>query len=136
MTITQDSLKVIDFEYAGLNPRAVDLANTFCEHCDMNNLKAQYETQYPTDEEQNVFLEAYLQETKPEFLKPNDNDKSKRLATLRHEIGKYTLVSHMGWAIWAICQHFICTIEFDYLGYARHRMDGYRYFKQKYWQTE
>lgn len=126
---TGHHLKLIDFEYAGRNPRAVDIANTFCEFCDMNNLKADWEKEYPETETQNRFLRAYLRTL------PMQNDPDEIfVATMRHCIGQYTLVSHLGWAIWAMVQEKLSDIEYDYVAYARHRMEGYQYFKRKYWK--
>jgi len=140
---TTASVRLIDFEYAGLNSRAADLANTFCEHCDMNNLKPDYEVQYPTVQEQDAFLIAYLWEIQPDlalFLGSSSSESSSRwkefLDAMRSEIGKYTLLSHLGWAIWAIAQHYVSTIEYDYVAYAKVRIDGYELFKKKYWSLD
>ena len=127
-------LKLIDFEYAGWNPRAADIANTFCEHTDMNNLKAKYDTEYPSIETQNLFLMTYIAKTEPRLLDDLDSDeKEDFLATVRHEIGRFTLLSCLGWSIWSILKASeASTIDFDYWAYARHRMDGYRYFRSQY----
>jgi len=130
----QGKLKWIDFEYAGLNPRAADIANTFCEHCDMNNLKADYEKEYPSDQAQNAFLRAYFDNLDVTPLRMlNAKEQEQFLAAMRQEIGRYTLVSHLGWAIWSVLMSRLSNIDFDYIVYAKHRIDGYKYFKQKYW---
>ena len=55
------------------------------------------------------------------------------LSTLRQEIGRFTLLSHMGWAIWGVLKKLEdCAIEYDYIEYTRHRMDGYKLFKSLY----
>ncbi|KAG0378111.1 hypothetical protein BGX24_004701 [Mortierella sp. AD032] len=63
---TDDSgeLVVIDFEYAGYNPRGFDIGNHFCEwtadyHSDIPSVL--HPDQYPTKEEQLNFLEAYME---------------------------------------------------------------------------
>lgn len=132
-------LQVIDFEYAGFNPRAVDMANTFCEHCNMNNIKADYEAEYPSVEVQNAFLKSYIQQTlvytqdssNLNYLKESIDDLD-FLAAARHEIGRYTLVSHISWAIWSIVQSTLSDIDFDYIKYAQHRMDGFEYMKGRF----
>lgn len=127
-------LKLIDFEYAGWNARATDIANTFCEYCDMNNLKAVYETEYPSVAAQCAFLQSYLDTVEPSPVKHmTAAERETFVKTLMHEIGRYTLVSHLGWAIWSLVQHRLSSIDFDYIAYAQHRMVGYRYFKQRYW---
>jgi len=126
------SLKLIDYEYAGWNPRVVDIANTFCEYCDMNNLRANFPKEYPSEEDQNSFLRAYLNDIDSSLLSGGAESEDTFLAALRDLIGKHTLVSHLGWSAWSLVQHEVSSIEYDYLAYAQHRMDGYRYFKQRY----
>ncbi|CAB9498681.1 Choline kinase alpha [Seminavis robusta] len=131
------TIKVIDFEYAGFNPRAMDMANTFCEHCDMNNIQADYATQYPSEEVQNAFLQRYLEQAANcgddavvQQALAHVQDES-FLQTARLEIGRYTLVSHISWAVWSVVQSFMSDIDFDYIHYASHRRDGYEFMKQK-----
>jgi thiamine kinase-like enzyme len=83
----QGPIHLIDFEYAGWNPRATDLANTLCEFCDMDNLEGDLEKDYPCTQVQNDFLRAYLEATYLE--QPSDAV----LRVLQHEIGRFTLVS-------------------------------------------
>lgn len=126
----------IDFEYAGLNPRAADIANTFCEHCDMNNIKADYENEYPSEETQTTFLMAYLEALAASPLDDlNQKDQEAFLLFLRNEIGRFTLLSHVGWAVWSLVQEQISNIEFDYIAYGRHRLQGYDYFKAKFFSA-
>jgi thiamine kinase-like enzyme len=128
-------LRLIDFEYAGWNPRAVDIANTFCEFCDMNNLRADYAKEYPTVEVQDVFLRSYLSglESASPLEGLTFNEQTLFIAALQQEIGRYTLVSHVGWTVWSLVQHRLSAIDFDYIAYANHRMLGYRYFKQRFY---
>ena len=136
---SSNNIKVIDFEYAGFNPRAIDIANTFCEHCDMNNMKADYEHEYPSDQVQNDFLQTYIHSTLQQVAPSEQHallssyvDDPTFLTAARQEIGRYTLVSHMGWAIWSIVQSSMSEIEFDYVAYARHRLDGFDHMKKRY----
>lgn len=129
------SVRLIDFEYAGVNPRAADIANTFSEYCDMNNLEPDYEVQYPTSGQQDVFLRAYIETASPELAKQLDQFEdgwASFLAAARVEIGQHTLLSHIGWGIWAIAQESLSNIAFDYLRYARLRLEGYFHFKDRY----
>jgi thiamine kinase-like enzyme len=121
-------LKLIDFEYAALNPRAADISNTWCEHCDMNNLRANYETEYPSELVQTTFLQSYLDALNVEYDEVF-------LDQMRLRIGQYTLISHLEWAVWALVQRTLSNIEFDYLAYAKHRMEGYDTFKKRYWSS-
>jgi thiamine kinase-like enzyme len=127
-------LRIIDFEYAGWNPRAVDISNTFCEFCDMNNLQADYEKEYPSDKVQDVFLRSYLAGLQSSPLEGlTEHEQSLFITALQQEIGRFTLVSHLQWSVWSLVQHRLSSIDFDYIAYAEHRMLGYRYFKQKFY---
>ena len=130
------SVRLIDLEYAGVNPRAADIANTFSEYCNMNNLEPDYESQYPTSGQQDAFLRAYIETASPELAKQLDQLEdgwASFLAAARVVIGQHTLLSHIGWGIWAIAQESLSNIEFDYLKYARLRLEGYFHFKDRYW---
>ena len=134
------TIHLIDFEYAAMNPRAVDLANTFCEHCDMNNFAADYEKQYPSKEQQNLFLRAYIHELNHDIERILDERGGEEgeteiefLDAVRGVIGKHVLLSHLLWCTWAVAQMSLSSIEFDYLKYAKLRMEGYGVFKQRYW---
>ena len=133
-------IRLIDFEYAGLNPRAADIANTFCEHCDMNNFKADYEKEYPTSDEQNLFLKVYVQNAaEPIALFLNQHEKGATVAWMeflevfREEIGKHSLLSHLSWFVWSLDQFYLSSIDFDYLAYADLRKEGYEFFKNRHW---
>ena len=132
-------IRLIDFEYAGWNPRAADIANTFCEHCDMNNIRADYEKEYPSVEAQNEYFRSYLEESADpsspiiEFDRDEPEAEAAFYATLRAEVGRFTLLSHLMWAIWSlIMSKKQSNIDFDYVEYAHHRMDGYDLFKKKF----
>jgi len=131
-------LQFIDFEYAGINPRAADIGNTFCEFCDMNNLVPDYAKEYPSDTVQNVFIMSYIRANNDALATKVLNDMSQEdrelfLYTMRQEIGKYSLISHLGWAVWSLIQNKQSSIEFDYIRYAEIRMDGYHMFKNIFW---
>lgn len=130
-------LQFIDFEYAGMNPRAADIGNTFCEFCDMNNLIPDYTAEYPCDSIQDMFLQSYIAANDPALdntLKGmTQSDKDLFLSTMRQEIGKHSLISHLGWAVWSLIQNKQSSIDFDYIRYAEIRMDGYHMFKKIFW---
>jgi len=142
-----DTLRLIDFEYSGWNPIAADIANTFCEYCEMSNLCADYDKEYPTPAQQDNFFWHYLLHADParaknfsSYLlrqdgKSIDTDTEWQLfsKTLQREVGRFTLLSHLGWAIWSVIKaEEEDGIDFDYLGYARHRMDGFAWSKKKF----
>jgi thiamine kinase-like enzyme len=137
-------LKMIDYEYSSRNPRVFDIANTFCEYADMNHMTADFAVDYPNEETQDLFLQSYLSDCAHAGDTPEESptsplyalspiQKAEFFATLRRMIGRASLVSHLGWAVWALVQDSIAHIAFDYEQYARHRMEGYRYNKKTYW---
>jgi thiamine kinase-like enzyme len=132
----KDDIRVIDFEYAAWNPRAVDIANTFCEYCDMNNICADFEKEYPSDTQQNAYLIPYIRQAQPSLAEQIDKDEiwgAAFLATIRQEIGRFSLVSHLGWATWSVIKSKEDSgINFDYIKYAHHRIDGYQFAKKKF----
>jgi thiamine kinase-like enzyme len=128
---SNSDIKLIDYEYAGWNPRVLDLANTFLEYCNMNNLIANWETEYPSDQQQDEFLRAYCASSaiQHQFILNS-------LDTVRNEIGTHTLISHLHWTIWSLLQHDMSDIDFDYIQYAQQRMEGYECMKKKYFFKE
>ena len=125
----QGPLKLIDYEYAGRNPRVVDIGNTFCEYMDFNHFQGKW-SDYPSEDAQNAFLTAYLDESLEAWQAPcNPSADDAYLIALRRLVSEYSLVSHLEWSLWSCAQHFLSNIQFDYLGYAKHRMEAYEYFK-------
>jgi thiamine kinase-like enzyme len=139
-TTEEIHLRLIDFEYSGFNPAAADMGNTFCEYCEMSNLKADYEKEYPSPLQQGDFFWYYCQQydddTKKEFAIPDDrssDDWKTFSAAMQHEVGRFSLLSHLGWAIWSVIKSKEEDgVDFDYIFYAKHRMDGYEWGKKKF----
>ena len=110
----------------------------------MSNLRADYEKEYPTPAQQDNFFWQYLLQSDPVRAKQFDEDSSSSrgrggdwnlfCTTLQREVGRFSLLSHLGWAIWSIvkAQEDDGVLDFDYMVYARHRMDGYAWAKNKF----
>lgn len=62
--------------------------------------------------------------------------KDQILVAMEHEIGQYTLISHLTYAMWSVVQYDRASgsVDFDYMAYGHHRMEGYYHFKNRYWQ--
>ncbi|XP_016456756.1 putative choline kinase 2 [Nicotiana tabacum] len=115
------SITFIDYEYAGYNHIAFDIANHFCE------MVADYHTEtphimdfskYPGLEERKRFLRAYLSSS-------GGSPSEQELEKLAQEVEKYTLASHLFWGLWGIISHHVNKIDFNYLEYARQRFQPY-----------
>ncbi|RKP08642.1 kinase-like domain-containing protein [Thamnocephalis sphaerospora] len=113
-----DTLVLIDFEYAGYNPRGYDIANHFCEwsanyHGPTPHL---LEPQHmPNAAERDIFLRAYLEESLGRV--PSDDE----VETLWNEVQAYIPCSHALWSLWGLLQAGRTDIEFDYLAYGAQR---------------
>jgi len=136
---TTATVKLIDFEYASHNRRVIDIANTFCGCCAMINLCPNYSKEYPSCELQDDFLRAYVGKVAPALAMELDEEEEEGwsvfLQQARMEVGKHTLISHLLYGVWSIVQwgNEGCDIDFDYVRYAELRMEGYLYFKKRFW---
>lgn len=133
-------VRFIDFEYADINYQAFDIANHFCEFAGVTDFQPEL---YPSKEFQLEWLKNYLIEwdllTKyqdksdcnGEATRENGCDSwfQLRVNNLYRQVNKFSLMSHLLWGIWAILQARHSSIQFDYHGFARARLN--EYFKNK-----
>ncbi|XP_059652048.1 probable choline kinase 2 isoform X2 [Cornus florida] len=116
-------ITLIDYEYASYNPVAYDIANHFCE------MAADYHTEtphnldfskYPGLEERKRFLRMYLSSS---GYQPSEMEME--MEQLAQDVEKYTLASHLIWGLWGIISEHVNEIDFDYMEYARQRLQQY-----------
>ncbi|KAG0167619.1 hypothetical protein DFQ30_005854 [Apophysomyces sp. BC1015] len=117
---TTGELVVIDFEYAGYNPRGYDIANHFCEwmydyHAD--EPASMHPDRFPTVIEQRRFLQAYLDATQ-------DNETT--VDALLKETSAWIMASHLYWGLWGLIQANQSEIDFDYFSYSVQRLTAFR----------
>lgn len=101
------SLAVIDFEYAGPNPRAFDIANHFCEWMADYHKSPSHKLDpafYPSLKETNNFLEEYIYYGKIINRREDAVVSVAEVDTLRAQIDLWRAMSHAQWAIWGIIQ--------------------------------
>ena len=133
---------VVDFEYAAPNPGAYDIANHFHEWT------ANYHgatphlldvDRYPSLRERDNFLTAYLSYRSVPLpsgrMTPYDglteSEQLDELATLQRQVRLWSPASHAMWTIWGLVQarddveRGTINPEFDYIGYARCRMERF-----------
>ncbi|KAI0828311.1 kinase-like domain-containing protein [Trametes gibbosa] len=130
---------VVDFEYASPNAAAFDIANHFHEwtanyHGPTPHLLDP--ARYPTPAQRENFYRAYLTHTHSAVDAPSPPLSEEALAeacrALDAHVRAWSPASHAMWAIWGVVQarEFVEGMdgepEFDYLGYAQCRMDGFR----------
>lgn len=106
------SLAVIDFEYAGPNPRAFDLANHLCEWmADYHASPAhvQHADRYATAEQVDNFLREYLRFGRVIRHDPRDDRHvdavpEEEIAGLRKQVDIWRPLAHAQWAVWGVVQ--------------------------------
>ncbi|XP_074562658.1 putative ethanolamine kinase [Curcuma longa] len=109
-------LYFIDFEYGSYSYRGYDIANHFNEYAGFD---CDYSL-YPQKETQFHFFRNYLEPQKPHEVPDAD------LEALFVETNTFRLASHIYWALWAIVQATVSSIDFDYLSYFFLRYNEYK----------
>ena len=127
---------MVDFEYAGPNPAAYDIANHFHEwtanyHGSTPHLLDR--SRYPTFAERRNFYSSYVKHSNLLGEDPVDSSEVEELlAALDYQVRIWSPASHGMWAIWGIVQaqddieNNVSEPEFDYIGYAKGRMEAFR----------
>lgn len=116
-----NAIRLVDFEYGGMNYTAFDIANHFNEYAGGTDDGITHYEWYPTEEHQRQFLNSYLAASG----RPAEN-----VDALHNDVKAFVLVNHLYWGLWAINQASSegCQ-DFDYLLYASNRFA--RYFESK-----
>ncbi|XP_055327537.1 ethanolamine kinase 1-like isoform X2 [Paramacrobiotus metropolitanus] len=129
----EDRVHFIDFEYAGLNYQAYDLANYFNEFAGVEDCS--YD-RFPSKEFQIDFLKQYLENwDKAHNRSANTPISPDRIHELYVNVNKFTVVSHLFWILWACFQAKNSKIDFDFLAYARIRYDEY-FTRKREWLSD
>ena len=129
---------MVDFEYAAPNAAAFDIANHFHEwtanyHSDTPHLLKP--EAYPTVGERRNFYRSYVSQslaTADVCTKLCDDEIEEELVRLDLQVRAWSPASHAVWAVWGVVQAREMVEgqdgepEFDYLGYAACRMEGFR----------
>ncbi|KAK2462040.1 hypothetical protein APHAL10511_006503 [Amanita phalloides] len=123
---------VVDFEYAGPNAAAYDIANHFHEWtADYHSLTPHLLdlSKYPSIKERRNFYLAYLKQCRSSV---EDLDGQASITKLDEQVRYWSPASHAMWAIWGIVQARedvegnVEQPEFDYISYAVCRMAAFR----------
>ncbi|BGP19049.1 hypothetical protein JCM10213_009241 [Rhodosporidiobolus nylandii] len=107
-------LIVVDFEYAGANPRGFDIANHFCEwqadyhHPSLSHSLSAHQP-YPTRAERIRFLRAYVGcdgglDSSASNASAAGEKEDPRVERLLEEVRVWEPSSHAMWAVWGIVQ--------------------------------
>lgn len=130
---TLHGLRFIDFEYAGMDYQAFDIANYFAE-CAIDYLHPRFPyykvtlSDLPTQEEMRFFCSIYLSEYLEYKVLPGD------LASevLSERSQRFVLASHLLWAMWSVIRAGQAPTYggFDYVDFANSRWFMYKVYKR------
>lgn len=128
------SVKLIDYEYSAVGDVAYDIANHFCEwaadyHATANHSGFMLDwNQMPTETERYHFCRAYIQQI---ILNHPDSrltsvmacySQDEAIRNLSERAQAYEPISHLLWGLWGLVQSSCSEVDFDYLGYAKLRL--------------
>ncbi|XP_040279941.1 ethanolamine kinase 2 [Bufo bufo] len=114
-------VRFIDYEYAGYNYQAYDIANHFNEFAGVR--EPDYRL-FPDRETQLQWLRHYLgacRKLKGVEGEPQDKEVDK----LCMQVNQFVLASHYFWGLWALIQHRFSDIDFNFAQYAKLRFQQY-----------
>ncbi|EDW37872.1 GL21336 [Drosophila persimilis] len=123
-TKSMKTVNFIDYEYADYNFQPFDIGNHFAEMCGVDEVDY---TRYPKREFQLQWLRVYLEE----YLQ-RPNIQSAEVDWLYVQVNQFALASHIFWTVWSLLQAEHSTIDFDYVGYAFLRYNGYLARKEEF----
>ena len=119
-----DSIKLVDYEFAGPNYAAFDIANHFCKFAGVHSVDY---SRYPDERVQKTWLRVYLEEVQK--LKQGNTHKAlidkDAVHHLYCEVNKMALGSHLLWIVWALFQAANSAIKFDFMEYATLKYSEY-----------
>lgn len=127
-------LRFIDFEYAGMEYQAFDIASYFVE-CTIDYLVSSYPfykvtlSDLPTEQEMKTFCAIYLSEYLEAKVLPNDL----AAEVLSERVQRFTLATHLLWSMWSVIragQAGQTFGGFDYLHYSNSRWFMYKWTKR------
>jgi len=136
-------IKLIDFEYGGVNFIGFDIANFFNEFAGGPEKKSgepDYSL-FPDEARQKFFITAYVRESRSlhgggddddpnGHLKTTTTTEEEEIETLCKDVDAFVLVNHLYWGLWAVNQAAAeGTEDFDFLAFAWHRFN--RFFEIK-----
>ena len=122
-------VSVVDYEYGDMNYREYDIANHFVEFVGIGDEETgflDYEKYYPDQEYQVEWIKQYLG--------PNGGGDDSAARQLQKLVDKFSPLPNLLWGIWALIQSKNSNIDFDFLDYAKQRLDFYR--KRSHLATE
>uniref|UniRef100_A0A8D8S546 ethanolamine kinase n=1 Tax=Cacopsylla melanoneura TaxID=428564 RepID=A0A8D8S546_9HEMI len=118
-----EKVTFIDYEYAGVNYQAFDIANHFDEYAGISSID---HSRYPGPDHQLAWLRTYLEEY------TGCPPSAQHLATLHWQVQQFSPAAHLAWTIWALVQAEHSDIEFDFFQFGASAYEGYVMKRDKY----
>lgn len=124
----QVSIRLIDYEYAGLNPIAYDIANHWCEWACDYHTPTPHVMNYdlmPTPKQQRLFVRAYVEailslrrahydHNCPLGVLEEAGKRAEAEAAIVAAANAYLPASHLHWGIWGLLQVKVCPSSRSY----------------------
>ncbi|CAK0784100.1 hypothetical protein CVIRNUC_007303 [Coccomyxa viridis] len=135
------SVRLIDYEYAGPNPVAFDIANHWCEYGADYHTDAPHLLDYsrmPQEHQQERFIRAYLDSALAlqhctGFVASDRTEAAleEAAAQLLQAANAYIPMSHLIWGLWGLLQARTSNVpDFDFTIYAEQRLEQYHRLKR------
>ena len=115
IVVREESVTFIDYEYAGFNWRAFDIANHWCEWAGVEGYD---DARFPSRETQRAWLRDYLAASEEEAGEA-------AVESLLRQVDAFVPAAHLLWSLWARVQALHSRLSFDFARYARLRMTQY-----------
>jgi len=130
---THYGLRFIDFEYSGMEYQAFDIATYFVE-CTIDYLVNKHPffkvslADFPTENEQRLFLSIYLSEYLETDVTPDDLS----VSVLQERVQRFVLLVQYIWSLWSVIRAPQAPTfnDFDYLQFGQHRWFMYKWNKR------
>ncbi|CAL1269132.1 unnamed protein product [Larinioides sclopetarius] len=129
----KDEVTFIDYEYADYNYQGFDIGNHFCEFMGVEKFEPHL---YPKKDFQIRWLKDYLEAWYFENELSPEDITEETVENFYVTVNKFALAAHMYWGIWALIQSAHSTLDFDFLGYAKDRLDEYFSKKEEFLSLE
>ena len=110
----QHTVRFIDYEYGACSYAAFDIANHFCEYAGFDS---DFARGFPSRTDRDDFIARYL---------GGGGD----VATFSDAVEFFVLPDHLFWGTWAVIQAYHSPIDFDFMEYARLRLDGFDFHER------
>ncbi len=123
----------IDHEYGAPNYQAFDLGNHFAEWVGVDG-ELDFDRHYPSEAVQKDWLRRYLRAYRAggDGGGPDQDPTDDEVHRLYVEVNRFCLCAHLKWGIWALAQAKNSSIDFDFIGYARQKLDEYKRRKPQF----